>query len=193
MARDLRWRRADSDNNILRKILGTLQGQNTGADGVAANINVGGNVGGYTTTIVPAVTVQAAAYAANDVVGGTITVPGVVRAAGSTAIWHSVQICDRAEQEAELLVLLFDRNPANATTTDNAPFAFGGSDANLLGKASLATWSTTGGSSVATEANLGIPVKPVAGLDLYAVIIAVGTPTFAATNDLVLRLGFLQD
>lgn len=154
-----------------------------------------GNVGGFTSlvTIAPAVTASSA-YVAGYAVGGKQTLANAVRANG-TAILDSIMVLDRANQKAALDILIFESDPSSATITDHAAFVFSTDDLKVLARIPVAAgdYVTYNGKATATLKGLGVVLKAASGTSLYAAIVTSGTPTFAATTDVQVRYGLLQD
>ena len=75
-----------------------------------------------------AVTVQAAAYATGELVGGKLTLAGPFIKYGG--LIESVIITDLAKQSIGKDVVIFDANPSNTTFTENSALAI--ADADLV-------------------------------------------------------------
>lgn len=169
----------------------------TVSQGTAANLNatVIGNVGGYTTLIKDTTAVSTSpAYTAGDAVGAKRTIANAVRTPG-TGILESVTILDRANQKAAMTLFIFDADPTAATITDNAAFVFSTDDLKVIAQVSIAAsdYVTTNSKALAQKTGLGIALKAASGTTLYAALVTTGTPTYAATTDVQLEYGFLQD
>lgn len=175
---------AGSEISFLKGILSTLL---TGSV-------VAGNVGGYTTVIKSAVVVTAAAYSAGNAVGALRTLTNAVRTPG-TGILQSVTLLDRANQKQPMTLFIFDSNPAAATITDKAAFVFSTDDLKVIAQVNIGAgdYTTTNSKAIANLGGLAIPLKAASGTTLYAVLVTSGTPTFAATTDVQLEVGILQD
>ena len=154
-----------------------------------------GAFGGSTTIVSVTPTVTAGAYSANDIVGGEMTISSACRAATTEVILQSVSVSDLAMQNVALQIFFFQSNPAG-TYTDNAELDV--TDADLqacLGVVEIAAsdWINAKDNSFVTKANLGIPMVPTSGSDLWAICKTTGTPTYAGTTDLEFHFGFLRD
>jgi hypothetical protein len=163
----------------------------------AANLNatVIGNVGGYTTVIKDTTAVSTSpAYSAGDAVGAKRTIANAVRTQG-TGVLESVTILDRANQKAGMTLFIFDADPSAATITDNAAFVFSTDDVKVIAQVNIASsdYVTTNSKAVAQKTGLGVALKVASGTTLYAALVTTGTPTFAATTDVQLEYGILQD
>ena len=133
-------------------------------------------------------TVTAGAYSANDVVGGTLTFSGV-----SKGILRAVTVVDQAKQAGALQLVLFDAVPTDIA--DNGTFDIADADLlNVIGAVHLT--DTAGGdkfdftdNKIYMRQGLNIPLRSdEAGQAIYGFLIALGTPTFAATTDVQVQL-----
>jgi hypothetical protein len=155
-----------------------------------------GEVGGNSDIISPTVTVSTSpAYTSGDVVGGKLTLTGAVRTAGKAVVLQNISIKDNANQKPVGNILIFDSDPAAATTTDNAAFAYSTDFGKQIARIPVvaADWDTINGKASATLPNLGRVLKAASGTTLYAVFVATSTPTFAATTDVTITFGLLRD
>jgi hypothetical protein len=218
---DNTFKTGDNQYNILRKMLAVLgaglqvngQGSPTSeviqADATKLNATVtgsltsvgtvssltSGNVGGFTKVIHVQPTVNTAAYSAGNTVGGIQTLTNAVRVSGGTAVLESIHIIDRANQKAAFDILIFESNPAAATTTDHAAFVWSTDDLKLIGHVavSAADYVTVGGEAVAHETSLGIALQASGSANLYVVAVTSGAPDYVAATDLQFTYGLLQD
>jgi hypothetical protein len=177
--------------------VGTITNPVTVAQATAASLNatVVGNVGGVTTVIKDTTAVSTTpAYTAGDAVGAKRTIANAVRTAG-TGILQSVAILDRANQKAAMTLFIFDADPTNATITDNAAFVFSTDDLKVIAQVSIGAgdYVTTNSKAYALISGLNIPLKAASGTSLFAALVTTGTPTYAATTDVQLEYGILQD
>jgi len=155
----------------------------------------GAKIGGNTVVITPTITVDTAAYAAGDSIGGEITLTDAMRVSGGTGVLSGITLIDRANQKPALEIFLFDSNPAAATITDQAAFVFSTDDLKVIAKivVAAADWTTINSKATAELANLNRVVKASGSANLYAAIVAGGAPDFVASTDLQLRFKFFQD
>lgn len=157
---------------------------------------VTGNVGGYTTVIKDHTAVTAAGYSAGNAVGGKRTLTNALRSNNGTGVLESVSILDRANQKAAMTLFIFEADPSAATITDKSAFVFSTDDLKVIAQVSIATtdYVTTNSEAIAQKTGLGIALKGANGnTSLYAALVTSGTPTFAATTDVQLVYGILQD
>jgi hypothetical protein len=137
-------------------------------------------------------TVTAGAYSAGDAVGGLLTFANAARVAGKGGVIKDILIQDNAGQDAQLELWLFSET--FTAMADNAPWA--PSTADLLKKVAVIStadgaWFAAGTPSVArVECS---QVYHCVGEDLFGQLVTRGTPTFAATDDITVVLGLLQD
>lgn len=162
---------------------------------LAAGENHIGQLGGESNVISQTPTITNGAYHAKDAVGGLLTFAGAGRVAGGSGVIMGVTIIDHANQAAELVLVLYDR--LFTATADNA--AFDPSDAdnlNCIGhiKIVAADYQAFNDNCVATKSGIGLPFQlPAGGQAIFGQLMCTGTPTYAATSDLTVKLRLLQD
>lgn len=156
-------------------------------------------IGGHTKTVTATPTISTSAYAAGDLIGGKMTLLNAVRFGdslrpGSGEI-RSVTLTDKAKQSATIDVVFFSVDPDSTTFTDNAAFDPDDSDlVEMIGFASVDSWSDFNDNSVGVALNLtGLAFDVGQNTAIYAALVSRGTPTYASTTDLTLRVGILQD
>lgn len=128
------------------------------------------------TSAVP--TLGAAAYSANDAVGGKMTFENAVFTGKSNGVIEAVTLYDLAKQGIALDLVLFSAD--FTATADNDAFDPSDADlANYLGHINVVSGSYAAFSdnSVATVQNLRIPFS-ISGTSLYGQIVTRGTPTY---------------
>lgn len=148
-------------------------------------------------------TVDTSAYTAGDVIGGLIRVPRALHPTRRGRL-QSVVVREAGTNGSDLTVLLFKEAPTGIAA-DQAALTLTAADlARLVACVSVATadYKTVGGQRVATV-KPEVPVEGYAGDgsqlndatvgDLWVVIAAVGTPTYAAADALSLLLGVEPD
>jgi len=140
-----------------------------------------------------ALTVEAGAYSAGDLVCAKITLENIVSAAKRNAVvLRDVLIHDNANQSTvDYDVVFFDADPSGTTFTLNSALDVADTDiAKVCGLAQV-TVSAIMSDNCFLAATPGIRLVPSAGTSLYAAIIArTNAPTYAATTDLSIRLLF---
>ena len=142
-------------------------------------------------------TIDDDAYTANDVLHGLITIPcgpGTLR---------SAKITDADSEGAALDLYLFHTLPTITDMDDDAAFAATAANAlNLLEQrlrfeaARYVTVASTDDYCFATldsDAQLAVECHPTDGLNMYGLLVCVGTPTYTAATDLRLELLFWLD
>lgn len=147
-------------------------------------------------------TITAGAYSAGDVVGGVME---FARLLGDhrRGVLKTVTVIDLGDQKAALTLLLFNAEPAGVAA-DNAAFALSAADAaKLVGKVNVAAddYETVGGEAVAVldvadvvEGYAGANARDAVSVGtVWGVLVTTGTPTYASTSDLTVRLGCLAD
>jgi len=187
------------DNDIKLKVIdngdGTyslsVDGSDSGVILVAGENHIGSISGhGKTISVIPAVT--AGAYSAGDAVGGLITFANAARVSGAGGVLKSVVILDDAGQDVEMELWLF-----NATFTaigDNLAWAPSEADLEKL----ICVVSTTDGTwrAAGTPSANVIEVAQrydLTGTSMFGQLVTRGTPTFAAVDDVTVKIGLLQD
>ncbi len=150
---------------------------------------------GITQFIDEQLTVQAAAYASGDLVGGLIRLdncnPDNTGRRDAGGLIQSVAIADLAAQNITKDVVFFDSNPDGTTFTENAALDIADADLlKIIGVAQVSSWFSFNDNSMGQAVNLAIPFA-IAGAPLYAAIVERGAPTYASTADLHIRVGIL--
>lgn len=144
-------------------------------------------------TLAQTVGVSTAAYAAGDLVGGKLTFPlGALDNTRGAVIVDRVMIHDKIAQSASLdLILMTDDISTQTTLTDNSAFAPAAVDlakvSNVLRVTSYSTFSANSVGFVAVDEAVRVN-KTADSPALYGYLVAVGTPTFTSTSDLVVNL-----
>lgn len=143
-------------------------------------------------TIVVTLTVTAGVYVANDCVGGELTFANAARVNGGGGALKDVIIIDDAGQDAEMELWLFS---ASITSPgDNSPWA--PPEAELHTLVCIASTSDGAWFAAGTPSAARIEVSQrydCAATSLFGQLVTRGTPTFAATDDVSVVIGILQD
>ncbi len=162
---------------------------------LGAGENFIGKVGGSSDKISPIITVDSAAYAAGDCVGGKLTLTGAMRVSGGTGILQNITVIDASNIKPALEIILFNSNPSAATLTDNAAIVFSTDVSKIITRISVATadYTTVGNVAIADVRNIGEIVKASGSADLFAALVATGAPDFVTTTDLQVKFGFMRD
>jgi hypothetical protein len=159
---------------------------------IPAGTNHIGQVGGQGVTIALTPTVTAGAYTAGDAVGGLLTFTNAGRVSAEGSVLTDVLIVDDAGQDAELELWLF--NQTFTAMSDNAAWAPSEADLeNCIVVVSTvgSTWRAAGTPSVVNiETQRRIDIT---GTSLFGQLVTRGTPTYAATDDLTVKVKLLQD
>ena len=136
-------------------------------------------------------TITAGAYAAGDAVGGLLTFADAVRTNGGGGIVSKVVIIDDAAQLAPLDLVLF--NQTFTATADNA--AFDPTDADLqhcigyidIAATDYANFNDNAVAAKSTGLRMPYPII-LSGTSLFGQLVVRGAPTYAATDDLTIKL-----
>jgi len=148
-----------------------------------------GEIGYWSDLIVVTPAIAAAAFAANDVVGGKLTLAGAVRMVGGKGKITGIKIVDTSKQNANLLVFLFGADLAGIYA-DNSVEAVTAADwLKWIGTIKiLATDYEQMANASLVDLGFEIDVKVAAGTTLYGLIVTTDTPTYEA-NALQLTFG----
>lgn len=153
-----------------------------------------GIVGSPGITISQTPTITAGAYVAGDAVGGLLTFASAARISGGGGVIKTVSVVDDAGQDAELELWLF--NQTFTAMTDNAAWAPSEADLeNLVGVISTED-SAQGWLAAGTPSAITIDVATrydLTGTSLFGQLVTRGAPAFAATDDVTIKVGLLQD
>jgi len=159
-------------------------------------------IGGLTEVVQKVLTVAAATYTADDMLGSAETeltgviVPSTVGGGGDNTGWIvGVELVDDNNNTVNAEVIFWDAEPSNTTFTDEAVFDPDERDMeNLIGVVKIDDWVSFSNVSVGTAANprpLGFNLG--AGTSLFVAVKTKGTPVYAATDDLTLILSIVAD
>lgn len=132
-------------------------------------------------------TLDTNAYGSGDLVGTKMTFDlSAFRAAGGNVVLESVLIRDLAKQSANLDLVLFSSDPTASTLTDNAAFDPHDTDlAAVVAVIPITTHNAYNDNGISYARNLAIPLNldvTDASLNLYGVLVARATPTYAASD-----------
>lgn len=133
------------------------------------------------------------AYAANDIVGGILTIATANFATTRPVLLKSLQVNDKGNNSAALHIYFFKETPSGGTYTNNGPVTWDAADsARIVGQVSIATgdWLSDGADCMVNIGGID-NLMPLTATSLFALIIAPGTPTFA-NGDLTLKIGLVQ-
>lgn len=156
------------------------------------------NVGGYefNTSVIP--TVQNAAYAAGQSLGGLQTI-SIGSTNGLTGILDQIQIASNGGSTVAVVIYVWDKNPAATTCTDKSNFVGSQTDnEHLVGNPVLLTpalsVSAQDTSTRAQASNLTDNfVNSSSNTDLYICILANAAVTPATTSDYRLNIQGIKD
>jgi hypothetical protein len=152
--------------------------------------------GRHVAAVKLALTVQAAAYGAADLVGGKLTFASVARVSGGAALLRGVVIGDQASNSAANSVydlILFDSDPTGTTFTENSPLDVADADLNKI--IGVVRFDGVAGTTLFANADnavlfkvVELPLQLSGSTSLFGALIARGTPTYAATTDVFITL-----
>jgi hypothetical protein len=143
-----------------------------------------------------AVVTASSAYASGNAVGAKRTFSSMARATGQGGLLQSVIVRDKAGQNVNYDLILFDADPTNTTVTDKSAVAVNTADlAKIIGVVQL-SGIVLGASStmgVLTAAGVGLAYKLTSGTTIYGILVTRGAPTYASTTDVSVELVSLPD
>lgn len=142
-------------------------------------------------------TVQAAAYAAGDLIGGKMTFLNALSQDCYTAELRGVLVIDKAVQDKDYNLVIFGDDPTGTTFTENAAFDIADTDLSkiltVVNVATLTAFADNGLSQVTEIARPLMSLASTRSRNLYGALVSVADPTFASTSDLIIRLYLIQD
>lgn len=136
------------------------------------------------------------AYADGDAIGGCLTFSNAVRFGGGSGMIQSLVVSDAANQQAVLDVVFFNEMPTETTFTDQDELDIGAADLQkIIGVVPIAEadYADLKNNAAAAKNNVDLSFALASGINLYACIVSRGTPTYAAADDLQLRINIIQD
>lgn len=164
-----------------------------------STFNTGHQRGGFTKVITITPTIQAAAYASGDVIGGKQELLKAGRDAYASGTIQSITISSEIAFTQELDIFFFNADPTNTTVTENGAVAIAAADAaKLIGCVSLVSssddYADGGTPDVLTKVNIGLPFEINADTrSIFAIAVVRGAHTPGSTDELVFKYGILQD
>lgn len=137
-------------------------------------------------------TISTSAYAAGDVVGAPLEIVGAAQNTKGLAILRTAVVLDKSNQKVALDILFFDQDPGSVGA-DNAALTLSSTQLDMLvGRLSVAagdyTTLTAATNAEATKLlELMLPTK-AKSTSLWVLVVSRGTPTYATTSSLSLKL-----
>lgn len=136
-------------------------------------------------------TLDTNAYATGDQLGTLMTITNAVKSMACSFL-DSIIVVDGAKQDADITIYFFSAAPT-VTSSDNAALNIADAEmaAYCIGWIDITAsdYRDTSANGTATVRGLNFPVQSAGTDNLYAIMQAVGTPTYAASS-LTLRFGF---
>jgi hypothetical protein len=140
----------------------------------------------------------AGAYSSGNCVGGKQAL-GTSGGNSTVVMLQSVSVLDKSNQKAPLTLLFFNSDPTaatptGATVTDQSAFVWGSSSPLFIGKVDIAAadYETIASQAIATKAQLGLPLFPAAGAQVFVVVVTTGTPTYTSASALIFSYGLVD-
>ena len=147
-----------------------------------------------TTVVSAAPVVDTAAYATGELIGGKLTLTNATALNVFSGIISNVVIIDNDSELVDLDVVFFSADPTATTFTDQAAFDPADADAlNIICTVSVTTDVTFADNGMSYANNQNCPFRTLGSNTIYAAIVSRGSPTYTASNDLLLKVGILQD
>ena len=143
---------------------------------------------GIRTAVVPVIDTNI--YASGDLLGDKLTFEGAVDDVGARAsLLRSLVIADKADQKADVDLVLFDSDPTNSTFTNNAAFVVHDSDIDkVTAVIPVTTHVDLGTASVSYASAVDALLTGDADGKVYGALVVRATPTYAV-GDLTVTLG----
>lgn len=136
-------------------------------------------------------TVTAGAYSGGDIVGDLLTFP-VLQIPNNPILISGVLVTCKAAVTPDLRLVLFNGNPTNTTTTDNAAYSLNTGDMDhVLGVVDLSTetWSDHGTPNTINKESIGLIADLAAdSVNLYGLLIDDTGATLTSTSDITVRV-----
>jgi len=156
-----------------------------------------GEIGGNTVVVQVTPAASALGYAANDLVGGKLAFTDAARVADGSGVVHSLVIADKAKENCDFDLVLFDDDPDSTTFTDGTAFDVADADlAKIVGVINVPTgdYVDFNDNSVGVETNCNVVFELTSGTTtLYGALIARTAATFSTASDITVRLGIFRD
>lgn len=162
---------------------------------------IGGNVGGYEFNVTDTPTVQAAAYASGNCMGGFRPIT-VARTNGGGLILTNFSVRSITGVIPTLQVIIFDASPAASTCTDKSTFTLNSADVAKVppgGTFTVSLVAPTGATptfGAATALNLNMLAGGSVGsgvATIYYALIATGPVSPGSTSDIQVKVSGVQD
>lgn len=136
--------------------------------------------------------VTAAAYTANQCVGGRLIFNNILGTQQS-GVLQNVTVGCRITNAVGYKLYLFTANPSNTTVTDRTSITLSPLDVPyLVDVITLGGADTTLGPSISVTDNIGRAVVSTTQA-LYGILLTTGAPTYTSANDIFVTLTVLQD
>ena len=144
-------------------------------------------------------TVDTSIYASGDVIGGLMTFTGALSGWTGSGIITGSLIADKSKVAHDLELHVFESEPTGPFT-DQAAYA--PTNADLLKEVAVISFGSTSrfdgaSNGVKYLGSISCPVRARSGSNvgtaLYGVLVSRGTPTFAGSSDITVRLAITSD
>lgn len=138
-------------------------------------------------------TISTSAYATGYALGPQLSFTSAARTAGGSLTVLKATLSDASDQSAGIDLVLFNAQPA--TSTDHTAYSLSSTDiTKVAGVIPFAqSYTSYGSTSVAVVSKLDLPILLTSGTTLYGQLVVWGTPTYASTSAISVRLTIRQD
>jgi len=136
-------------------------------------------------------TVTAGGYTAEDVIGGLIKLD--FQTAGGWGALDDIVLVDDADSISNITIFVFNQAPS--TIADNAAYAPTEADLKkMVAKVQISSFETAGSDRWGQAApNITKKIISIPKGSLWFYLVATAAPTFAATDDLYIRVSVLAE
>ena len=123
-----------------------------------------------------------------------MTFANATRVASYSGRVKSVIVTDQNKQNVVIDLVLFNADPSGTTFTDNSILDIADADmVKIIARVPLVDWTNFNDNAFCAVNNLSLDFNLASGTSLYGCLVTRGTPSFAATNDIVVTLVIEQD
>lgn len=153
------------------------------------------NTGGFTTKVYFSPTTSATAYAANDNIGGIITLTEAFRTNASTGVLESISLWLLNNATPNLYIDFWDASPTAGTYTNDSAQVIAGDQSKWLGFAEIvvADWKQTGVISRCSIVPSRIGIKASSSKNMYMTIQDKTGITLGSASGMFGYVTILQD
>lgn len=157
-----------------------------------------GNVGGFHTSVATTPTVQNAAYATGNAIGGLQTIAVWRSTSTSSGKIDNISIASKGGSTQGWTVYLWNTTPSGSTCTDKTAFSLAAADVSKMVAAApiVMTPQVVGAGSTVTFASVEPAItasNAAVSTNVFMCVVVNGAVTPASTTDLVITVAASQD